>query len=342
MPVWANAQDHRREGTTDMRAIIIEGGKGPAGALRLGEAPRPTPAPHEILIRVAAAGVNRPDIAQREGNYPPPPGASEFLGLEVAGIVEAVGEAVSQWQVGERVCALLPGGGYAEYAVVDASHVLPVPEGLSLEEAAGLPETVFTVFTNLFERGRLSAGETVLIHGANSGIGVTAIAMAKAAGVRVLATARGAAKCAAAQAFGADLAIDVTAQDFAEVTRQHGGAEVVLDIIGGDYFARNVAALNPDGRLVQIAALGGSIVEIDLLQFMFKRLTLCASTLRGRPADEKARLTAAIRDKAWPWVERGAVRIPIDKRFPLAEAGAAHARLEQGEQFGKVVLVIDQ
>lgn len=324
-----------------MRAIIVEGGKGPAEALKLGEAPRPVPQPHEILIKVAAAGVNRPDIAQREGNYPPPPGASEILGLEVAGTVAEVGSAVTQWQGGERVCALLPGGGYAEYAVVDARHVLPVPASLSLEQAAGLPETVFTVFTNLFERGRLAAGETVLIHGANSGIGVTAIAMAKAAGARVFVTARGAEKCAAALKFGADLAIDVTAEDFADVAREHGGVEVVLDIIGGDYFARNIAALNPDGRLVQIATLGGNVVELDLLQFMFKRLTLCASTLRGRPADEKARLTAAIRAQAWPWVEQGKVAIPVDQRFPLAEAAAAHRWLEQGQQFGKVVLVME-
>lgn len=324
-----------------MRAIIVEGGKGPAEALKLGEAPRPVPQPHEILIKVAAAGVNRPDIAQREGNYPPPPGASEILGLEVAGTVAEVGSAVTQWLGGERVCALLPGGGYAEYAVVDARHVLPVPASLSLEQAAGLPETVFTVFTNLFERGRLAAGETVLIHGANSGIGVTAIAMAKAAGARVFVTARGAEKCAAALKFGADLAIDVTAEDFADVAREHGGVEVVLDIIGGDYFARNIAALNPDGRLVQIATLGGNVVELDLLQFMFKRLTLCASTLRGRPADEKARLTAAIRAQAWPWVEQGKVAIPVDQRFPLAEAAAAHRWLEQGQQFGKVVLVME-
>lgn len=211
---------------------------------------------------------------------------------------------------------------------------------LTFEQAAGLPETVFTVFTNLFERGRLVAGETVLIHGANSGIGVTAIAMAKAAGARVFATARGAEKCAAAIRFGADLAIDVTQDDFAVIAREHGGVEVVLDIIGGDYFTRNIAALNPDGRLVQIATLGGNLVELDLLQFMFKRLTLCASTLRGRPGDEKARLTAAIRAQAWPWVEQGKVMIPIDKVFPLAEAGAAHTWLEQGQQFGKVVLAI--
>ncbi len=323
-----------------MRAITVEGGKGPAEALKIADAPRPVPKPHEILIRVSAAGVNRPDIAQREGNYPPPPGASDILGLEVAGVVEETGNAVTEWQAGDRVCALLGGGGYAEFAVVDARHVLPVPDSLALQEAAGLPETVFTVFTNLFERGRLAAGEVVLIHGANSGIGVTAIAMAKAAGARVFATARGPEKCEAARKLGADLVIDITQEDFATVTRANGGVNVVLDIIGGDYFARNIDALNEDGRLVQIAALGGQKVEIDLLRFMFKRLTLCASTLRGRSADEKARLTAAIRDKAWPWVEQGKVRVPVDKVFALEDAAAAHAVLEQGQQFGKVVLAV--
>lgn len=323
-----------------MRVITIEGGKGPADALKLARAPRPSPKAGEILIRVAAAGVNRPDIVQREGNYPPPPGASPVLGLEVAGTVEELGAGVTQWQVGDRVCALLGGGGYAEFAVVDARHVLPIPQGMSFIEAAGLPETVFTVFTNLFERGQLATGETALIHGANSGIGVTAIAMAKAAGARVFATARGAAKCEAAKRLGADIAIDVTTENFAEVARANGGVDVVLDIVGGDYFARNIDALNPDGRLVQIATLGGSKVQADLLRFMLKRLTLTASTLRARSADEKARLTAAIREKAWPWVEQGKVRVPVDKVFPLAEAAAAHAMLEQGQQFGKVVLEV--
>ena len=323
-----------------MRAILVEGGKGPAEALKLGQAPRPAPKPGEILIKVAAAGVNRPDIAQRDGNYPPPPGASDILGLEVAGTVEQLGDGVSQWQVGDRVCALLGGGGYAEYAVVDARHALPVPDSLSLTDAAGLPETVFTVFTNLFERGRLCAGETVLIHGANSGIGVTAIAMAKATGARVFATARGAEKCAAARKLGADIAIDTTQEDFAKIARDNGGVDVVLDIMGGDFFARNIDALNPDGRLVQIATLRGNIVEVDLLRFMFKRLSLFASTLRGRPADEKARLTAAIRAQAWPWIEQGKVRVPVDKIFPLEQAAAAHSALEKGQQFGKVILEV--
>ncbi|GAA4809946.1 NAD(P)H-quinone oxidoreductase [Sphingosinicella ginsenosidimutans] len=321
-----------------MRAVQIRGGKGTADDLFVAEVDRPSPKAHEILIRVVSAGVNRPDIAQREGNYPPPPGASEVMGLEVAGTVAAVGADVDRWREGDRVAALLPGGGYAEYAVVDARHALPVPDRMSLEEAGGLPETVFTVFTNLFERGRLTAGETALIHGGNSGIGTTAILMAKAAGARVIATARGAQKAEKALSLGADIAIDVASEDFSAATRAAGGADVVLDIIGGDYFRRNIDALNPDGRLVQIATLGGNLVETDLLQLMFKRLTLTASTLRGRPADEKARLTAAIAAQAWPWFTEGRIRLPVDKSFPLEQAGAAHAWLETGSQFGKVVL----
>lgn len=321
-----------------MRAIDIADGKGPASALQVVDAEKPEPKPGELLIKVAAAGVNRPDIAQREGYYPPPPGASPILGLEVAGIVEALGNGVDQWRVGDRVCALLSGGGYAEYAVADARHALPVPDHLALEAAAALPETVFTVYANLFERGRLAAGEAVLIHGGNSGIGVTAIQMAKAAGARVLTTVRGAEKARRAIAAGADVAIDARQEDFAERCRTEGGVAIVLDMVGGDYFAGNVAALNPDGRLVQIAALGGGTVTVDLFDIIFKRLTITASTLRARPGDEKARLTAAIRQHVWPWVEEGRVAIPIDRTFALEEASKAHLWLEQGQQFGKVVL----
>lgn len=322
-----------------MRAVVIEGGKGPAEAMHVADVPKPVAGPGEILIRVVAAGVNRPDISQREGNYPPPPGASEIMGLEVAGTVAELGAGVTQWQVGDRVCALLGGGGYAEFARVDARHALRVPDDFPLVDAGGLPETVFTVFTNLFERGRLAAGETVLIHGGNSGIGVTAIQMSKAAGARVITTVRGAEKASRAEALGADLVIDTTVEDFAVRCRAEGGVDVVLDIIGGDYFARNIDALNPDGRLVQIATMGGEMVQANLLTLMFKRLTLTASTLRGRPAEEKARLTAAIQKDVMPWIESGKVRIPIDRAIPMEQVGEAHRLLETSQQFGKVVLL---
>jgi putative PIG3 family NAD(P)H quinone oxidoreductase len=322
-----------------MRAVGINGGKGEASALFVEEVAKPVAGPGQILIAVRGAGVNRPDISQREGNYPPPPGVSEVMGLEVAGTVAAVGEGVARWQIGDRVAALLPGGGYAEYAVVDERHVLPIPQDMDFAEAAGLPETVYTVWTNLFERGRLAAGETVLIHGANSGIGTTAIAMAKAAGATVLATARDAHKAARAKEMGADVGIDVATEDFVAAARQHGGVDVVLDMVGGDYFDKNVEALKVDGRLVQIAFLAGREVKLDLMTLLFKRLTVTASTLRARPADEKARLTREIAAKVWPWVEDGKVRAVLDKTYSLEEVADAHRRLEKGEQFGKVVLV---
>ena len=321
-----------------MRAIGVRGGSGPASALFEERVARPVPAAGEILIRVAAAGVNRPDISQREGNYPPPPGASPIIGLEVAGEVAALGDGAARWTVGDRVTALLPGGGYAGYAVVDARHALPVPDDMSFEQAAGLPETVFTVWANLFERGRLVAGETALIHGGNSGIGVTAIQMAKAAGARVIATCRGREKADKAAAVGADIAIDVHEQDFAAVVTEAGGADVVLDIAGGAYFEGNVAALKPDGRLAQIALLDGGKVTLDLMPLLFKRLTITGSTLRARPADEKARLARAIEERVWPWVRSGQVRPPIDRVFPLENARDAHEYLEKGNQFGKVIL----
>lgn len=325
---------------TTMKAIIISAGRTNADALVLDDVPKPSPKPGEILVRVVAAGVNRPDIAQREGNYPPPRGASDILGLEVAGIVEAVGADVQRWQAGDRVCALLPGGGYAEYACVDARHALRVPTGLSLEQAAALPETVFTVWANLFESGRLTAGETVLIHGANSGIGATAILMAKAAGARVLATARGADKADFARSLGSDRAIDADNEDFVAVCAQEGLVDVVLDILGGPYFERSLAALKTDGRLVQIAFLAGQKVTLDLMVMLFKRLTLSASTLRARDPSEKARLAVVIESHVWPWLESGAFA-PIEvKCFPLHEASKAHAWLERGEQRGKVVLKV--
>lgn len=320
-----------------MSAIGIEGGKGPPEALRLQTTPVPQPAPGEILIAVRAAGVNRPDLLQRIGAYPPPPGAPETLGLEVAGeVVRAAG----RWKEGDRVCALLAGGGYAEYAACDARHALPVPAGLDLVQAAALPETVFTVYANVFEHGALRPGETVLVHGATSGIGVTAIQMAKAAGAKVIATGRGAAKAAAARRLGADVAVDTTVEDFAEVCRREGGVDVALDMVGGGYVPKELDALNPLGRIVFIAHLGGPEARLPIRKIMQKRAVITGSTLRPRSADEKARLAAEVERVVWPWIEAGAVRPQVDASFALAEAGQAHARLEGGGHVGKVVLVV--
>jgi NADPH2:quinone reductase len=323
-----------------MRAITIRGGKGGPDALEPGEAPVPEVRPGEVLIHVRAAGVNRPDLLQRQGRYPPPPGASPILGLEVAGEVAQVGEGVRRWREGDRVTALLGGGGYAQYAAVDARHALPIPAGLDFIQAAALPETVFTVWANVFERGALTTGETLLVHGANSGIGVTAILMAKAAGARVFATARGADKAARARTLGADYSLDASTGDWAAAVKGAGPVDVVLDMVGSDYFARNVDVLAPDGRLVIIAVLTGASAELNLLNVMLKRLTITGSTLRARDADEKARLARAIEKHVWPWIAAGTVRIPLDRSFPLEKAGEAHAWLERGAQFGKVVLTL--
>ena len=323
-----------------MTRIAVRGGQGGPDALHPETAPLPDVGPAEVLIRVRAAGVNRPDLLQRRGLYPPPPGAPETLGLEVAGEVVARGEAAPRWRVGDRVCALLGGGGYAEYVAVDARQALPIPQGVDMVQASALPETVFTVFSNVFERARLTSGETLLVHAATSGIGVTAIQMGKAAGARVITTGRGADKAEAARRLGADLALDVTAGDFVEPVRAAGGADVVLDMVGGDYVAKNIAVLNPDGRIAQIAFLAGAKVELDLMAMLVKRLTFTASTLRARPAEEKGRLAAEIERRAWPWVADGRLRPPVDKVFPLAEAAAAHAWLEAGEHVGKVVLAV--
>jgi putative PIG3 family NAD(P)H quinone oxidoreductase len=320
-----------------MQAVTIEGGKGPASALRLQTIPTPQPGPGQLLIAVRAAGVNRPDIAQREGNYPPPPGAPDTLGLEVAG--EVVREA-GRWKAGDQVVALLGGGGYAQYAVVDARHALRLPQGLDLVQAAALPETVFTVYANLFEHGALKPGETLLVHGATSGIGVTAIQMAKAAGVKVIATGRGADKAAAARALGADVAVDATREDFAEIAKREGGVDVVLDMVGGDYFKKELEALKTGGRIVFIAGLGGGEVALPVFRLMQKRAVVTGSTLRPRDADEKARLAAAVERVVWPWIEAGKIRPAVDKTFPLAQAAEAHAHLEGGAHVGKVVLTV--
>lgn len=324
----------------EMTAIAIEGGKGAAEALHPVRTTVPAPGPGEILIRVAAAGVNRPDLIQRMGMYPPPPGAPDTLGLEVAGEVAAVGAGVSRWSVGDQVCALLGGGGYAEYARVDARHALPIPAGLSMVEAAALPETVFTVYANVFEHGGLKAGETFMVHGATSGIGVAAIQMAKAAGAKVIATGRGAAKAEMAKRLGADVAVDARTEDFAAVAKGEGGVDVILDMVGGDYFPKNVDALKTGGRLVHIASQGGGTVPLEIFRIMAKRAVVTGSTLRPRSADEKARLAAEVERVVWPWIAAGRLKQTIDQTFPLADAAKAHAHLDQGEHVGKVMLVV--
>lgn len=321
-----------------MKAIAIIGGSGPAASLSLQEASDPIADMGEIVIRVMAAGVNRPDLLQRAGKYPPPEGASTTLGLEVAGeVVKPAG----RWKAGDRVCALLGGGGYAEYAVCDARHALPIPAQLSFVEAAALPETVFTVYANAFEHGGLRRGDTLLVHGATSGIGTAAIQMAKAAGARVFATARGADKAATALMLGADIAVDTNSDDFGKIVAAAGGCDVVLDMVGGDYFSQNLTALRFGGRIVFIAAQAGAEAQVPIMQLMLKRAVVTGSTLRSRPADEKARLADEVETQVWPWIESGQLRPRIDRVFNLADAGAAHAYLEAGSHVGKVMLVTD-
>jgi putative PIG3 family NAD(P)H quinone oxidoreductase len=322
--------------TGTMTAIAVRDGRGGAEALHPVQLPRPVPRAGEVLIRVHAAGVNRPDLLQREGDYPPPPGASETLGLEVAGVVQA---AAGRWQVGDRVCALLGGGGYADYAVADARHVLPIPEGLEFIQAASLPETVFTVYANVFEHGALKAGERLLVHGATSGIGVAAIQMAKAAGAQVLATARGILKATRAAMLGADIAIDSLTQDFGAIAKDAGGIDVALDMVGAATLEATLDALNPGGRIVYIAALDGGILQVPVWALMRKRAILTGSTLRSRSADEKARLAAEVERVVWPWIAAGSVQAVVDRTFPLAQAAQAHAYLESGTHTGKIVLV---
>ena len=320
-----------------MTAIEVVGGKGAAEALKATNIPRPAPRAGEILIRVRAAGLNRADILQRQGAYPPPPGAPSTLGMEVAGEVIA---ATGRWQVGDRVCALLGGGGYAEYAVCDARHALPIPEGMDFAQAAALPEAILTVFANVFEHAALKPGETFMVHGATSGIGVTAIQMAKAYGAMVIATGRGADKAAAAKALGADVVVDAKAEDFVPAAKAAGGVDVVLAMVAGDYFARDLDCLRTGGRITYISAAGGATVELPIMKLMAKRAAVMGSTLRPRDADEKARIVAAAEKLAWPWVEKGLVRPPVDRTFPLEEAAAAHAWLEGGAHVGKVILIV--
>ena len=322
-----------------MTAIDPEKPGGPE-VLVATQRPVPTAGPGEVLIRVAAAGVNRPDVLQRMGLYPMPSGAPTIMGLEVAGEV-VVGS--GRWQVGDKVCALVAGGGYAEYCVAPADQCLPVPEGLSVADAAGLPETYFTVWSNLFDRGRAAAGETVLVHGGTSGIGVTAILLAKARGLTVIVTAGSAAKCEAALTLGADHAIDYKAQDFvAEVARITGGkgVDVVLDMVGGDYIPRNVACLADDGRHVSIALQRGAKAEVNFIDVMRKRLTISGSMLRPRPVAFKAAIAAALEAEVWPLFVAGKLRAVTDRVYPLADAAEAHRRMEAGDHVGKILLKV--
>lgn len=317
-------------------AITAPGGPEALVAVKLAV---PVPARGQLLVRVRAAGVNRPDVLQRKGGYPPPPGASSTPGLEIAGEVTGVGPGVQRYETGDRVCALVPGGGYAEFAVVHEDNALPVPPGFSMEEAAAIPETFFTVWTNVFDRGGLQEGETILIHGGSSGIGTTAIMLAKAFGARVVVTAGSEEKCAACVKLGADTAINYRAHDFVEVMKAKDiAADVILDMVGGDYVARNfkVAAMN--ARIVVIAFQQGSKIEIDLLPIMMKRLYLTGSTLRPRSVLEKADIARALEAKVWPQFAAGRCRPIIYRTFPLAEAAAAHALMESSEHIGKIVL----
>jgi putative PIG3 family NAD(P)H quinone oxidoreductase len=303
--------------------------------------PVPTPGADEVLIEVAAAGVNRPDVMQRLGLYPPPPGASDIPGLEVAGTIVAAGDGVAGWSSGDTVCALVTGGGYAEYCLAPAPQCLPVPQGLSLTEAAALPETFFTVWSNVFDRAGLRQGESFLVHGGSSGIGTTAIQLAKAFGARVLATAGNQEKCTACTGLGADRAIDYNAEDFVEaVSDETGGkgVDVILDMVGGDYVARNLKALAPDGRLVTIAFLKGPKVELNLLPVMLKRLTLTGSTLRPRDIAFKAAIAQRLREKVWPLIEQGRIKPIIHATFPLAQAADAHRLMESSAHIGKIML----
>lgn len=307
--------------------------------LTLEDLPRPVPGPEQVLIRVAAAGVNRPDLIQRSGRYPPPPGAPQTMGLEVAGTIEAVGGGVTRWAVGQAVCALLPGGGYAEYAVAHQGSVLPVPEPLSMVEAAGLPETVFTVWNNVFEAGRLQPGESFLVHGGASGIGTTAIQMAAAWGATVYATAGTDEKCRLCEKLGAARAINYRTQDF-EAELAGTGVDVILDMVGKPYFEKNLTILRELGRLCYIAFLQGSRVEGDLMRLMLKRITITGSTLRPRTEAYKANLAAGIERNVWPIIAAGKFRPLVHATFPLAEADAAQAALDVGDHAGKVILTV--
>ena len=322
-----------------MQVVEISQPGGPE-VLRLTERPVPQPGHGQILIRIAFAGVNRPDVLQRTGAYAPPPNASDLPGLEASGTVAAVGTGVSEWAVGDAVCALLPGGGYAEFAVTWAGHALAVPEGMDLKSAACLPETYFTVWSNVFMRGRLKAGERFLVHGGSSGIGTTAIQLANVFSARVFATAGSNDKCKTCERLGAERAINYREQDFVEILRAEGGADLILDMVGGPYLPRNIKALADDGRLVQIAFLQGPKVELNFVQLMVRRLTITGSTLRPQSDLAKARIAEELNAKVWPLLAAGRIAPVIDSEFGLADAGRAHERMESSAHIGKIVLKV--
>lgn len=330
-----------------MRVVEISQ-PGPPEVLKTAERPAPVPAEGEVLIAIEAAGVNRPDLMQREGHYPPPKGASDIPGLEVAGKIIALGAGEPRsasgrvWRVGDAVCALLAGGGYADECAVSGLQCLPIPGGLSMIEAAAIPETFFTVWTNVFERGRLTAGEWLLVHGGSSGIGTTTIQLAAARGARVIATAGSDTKCRRIESIGATAAINYRNEDFVERVKaitDGRGVDVILDIIGGDYTAKNIACLARDGRLVQIGLMGGATATIPLSPILLRRLTITGSTLRARTPEEKGAIAAALERDVWPLLGSGRVKPLVDRSFPLANAADAHRALESGQVFGKVVLV---
>jgi len=325
-----------------MRAIEISAPGGPE-VLRVIQRPVPTPAANEVLIEVAAAGVNRPDVLQRKGGYPPPPGASDIPGLEVAGTIVASGAGANTWKTGDRVCALVTGGGYAEYVAAPAPQCLPIPRGLTLVEAAGLPETFFTVWVNVFERAGLKGSETLLIQGGSSGIGVTAIQMARAFGHRVFVTAGSAEKCTACEKLGASRAINYRTEDFVAVVKEltgGKGVDVILDMVGGDYVPRELACLADDGRLSLIAFLGGTRATIDMTDILRRRLTITGSTLRARSVDVKGAIAQSLEQKVWPLIEAGRIKPVIYPTFRLEEASAAHALMESSAHVGKIIMEV--
>jgi putative PIG3 family NAD(P)H quinone oxidoreductase len=323
-----------------MLAVEISTPGGP-DVLHPASVPVPVPGHGQIIIRVAYAGVNRPDALQRAGAYAPPPSASPLPGLECSGTVVEVGPGVTRWQIGDKVCALLPGGGYAEYVVTHEAHALPIPPGLTMREAACLPETCFTVWSNVVMRGGLQAGERFLVHGGTSGIGTTAIQIARALGARVFATAGTDEKCQVCRDLGAEVAINHRTGDFVASLREVGGANLILDMVGGPYIERNIKALADDGRLVQIAFLQGPKVTLNFAEVMMRRLTLTGSTLRPQSDLAKARIAQEVETHVWPMIARGALKVVMDSEFPLAEAAAAHWRMESGTHVGKIVLKVE-